>query len=148
MGILARDFFSEQEQREIRKAIEHAELDTSGEIRVHIETTCKGDLLDRAAFLFKQLGMTKTNKRNGVLLYLSVRDRKFAIIGDQGIHKVVPENFWDHIKEDAIRLFREGRFKDGLIRAITETGEHLKRHYPYRKDDVNELSDDISFGKH
>jgi len=147
MGSSARDFFSEPDQLEIRQAIVNAELDTSGEIRVHIETTCKGDVLDRAAFLFKQLGMTRTRQRNGVLIYLSVRDRKFAIIGDHGIHRVVPENFWDHIKEDAIRLFREGRFRDGLIVAIAETGEHLKKHFPYRKDDVNELSDDISFGK-
>jgi uncharacterized membrane protein len=143
----ARDFFSAQEQAEIRKAIMDAELDTSGEIRVHLESSCTGDVLDRAAFLFKKLGMNKTHLRNGVLIYLSVRDRKFAIIGDHGIHRVVPENFWDHIKEDAIRLFKESRFKDGLTSAISETGEHLKKHFPYQKNDVNELPDEISFGK-
>jgi uncharacterized membrane protein len=147
MGNSARDFFTAGDQQEIVAAIRAAELDTSGEIRVHIETTCKGDVLDRAAFLFRQLGMTKTRLRNGVLIYLSVRDRKFAIIGDHGIHRVVPENFWDHIKEDSIRAFKEGRFRDGLISAVAETGEHLKRHFPYKKDDVNELSDEISFGK-
>ncbi|MEI6455317.1 MAG: TPM domain-containing protein [bacterium] len=143
----ARDFFSAQEQAEISRAVMDAELDTSGEVRVHIETSCIGSVLDRAAFLFKQLGMTKTHLRNGVLIYLSVRDRKFAIIGDHGIHHVVPEDFWDHIKEDAIQLFKEGQFKDGLIRAITETGKHLKKHFPYRNNDVNELPDEISFGK-
>jgi uncharacterized membrane protein len=91
--------------------------------------------------------MAKTHLRNGVLIYLSIRDRKFAIIGDHGIHRVVPANFWDHIKEDAILLFKEGRFKEGLVKAISETGEHLKKHYPYQKNDVNELPDEISFGK-
>jgi len=147
MRTSARDFFSGQEQEEIRQAIVKAEFNTSGEIRVHIESSCSGSVLDRAAFLFKQLGMNKTDLRNGVLIYLSVKNRQFAIIGDKGIHRVVLENFWDHIKEAVIRDFKEGRFKEGLIEAVSETGKHLKKHFPYRKDDVNELPDEISFGK-
>jgi len=147
MRTSAMDFFSKQEQEEIRQAIMKAELDSSGEIRVHIENRSDGNVLDRAAFLFKQLGMNKTDLRNGVLIYLSIKNKQFAIIGDKGIHRVVPENFWDHIKEAVIRDFKEGRFKEGLIAAISETGEHLKKHFPYHKDDVNELSDEISFGK-
>lgn len=147
MGTSARDFFSIRDQEEIRQAILKAELDTSGEIRVHIESSCSGNVLDRAAFLFRQLGMTKTHLRNGVLIYLSVKNRQFAIIGDKGIHRVVPENFWDHIKESVIRNFKEGKFKEGLIEAILETGHHLKKHFPHKKDDINELPDEISFGK-
>jgi len=147
MRTSARDFFSRQEQEEITQTIMKAELNTSGEIRVHIESSCKGNVLDRAAFLFKQLGMTKTHLRNGVLIYLSVKNKQFAIIGDKGIHQVVPENFWDDIKERVIRNFKEGRFKEGLIEAILETGIHLKKNFPHKKDDVNELSDEISFGK-
>jgi len=147
MNKSAIDFFSIGEKEEIKQAILQAELNTSGEIRVHIENICKGDVLDRAAYIFKHLRMNKTHLRNGVLIYLSVKNRQFAIIGDKGIHQVVPENFWDQIKEDVIRDFREGKFKEGLIKAISETGSHLKKHFPYKKDDVNELPDEISFGK-
>ena len=98
----------------------NAELDTSGEIRVHIESVCKGDVLDRAAYIFKKLGMSKTAQRIGVLIYLAVRNRKFAIIGDRGIHNKVPPDFWDTIKLKMLDYFRESKFSDGLIYAITE----------------------------
>jgi uncharacterized membrane protein len=147
MGIAAIDFFSPLEKEEITQAIMNAELDTSGEIRVHIENTFTGDVMDRAAFIFKQLGMNKTDQRNGVLIYLAVKNRRFAIIGDSGIHKVVPENYWDNIKAKMLNHFREGRFTDGLIEAITSTGDHLKKHFPRLKNDMNELPDEISFGK-
>lgn len=142
----ARDFFSPQEEEEIRQAVMSAELDTSGEIRVHIENTCSGDVMDRAAYIFKKLGMNKTAQRNGVLIYLAVKNRRFAILGDQGIHALVPENFWDGIKTDMLSEFREDHFTEGLIHAIESTGKHLKKHFPRQKDDNNELSDDISFG--
>jgi uncharacterized membrane protein len=147
MGITARDFFSKQDQEDIRLAIMNAELDTSGEIRVHIENTCKGDVMDRAAFVFNQLGMQRTDLRNGVLIYLAVKNRRFAIIGDSGINKVVPENYWDDIKTGMLNNFREGSFTQGLIEAITAAGTQLKRNFPHKIDDVNELSDDLSFGK-
>jgi uncharacterized membrane protein len=147
MGTTARDFFTAQEQEEIKEAIMSAELDTSGEIRVHIENSCSGDVLDRAAFLFKQLGMNKTELRNGVLIYLAVKNRRFAIIGDKGIHAVVPDNFWDDIKARMMDHFRENRFTEGLTQAIASAGIHLRKHFPRSKNDVNELQDEISFGK-
>jgi uncharacterized membrane protein len=147
MGTAAKDFFSSQEQEDIRQAIMNAELDTSGEIRVHIENTFSGDVMDRAAYVFKRLGMDKTVQRNGVLIYLAVKNRRFAVIGDSGIHSVVPENYWNDIKANMLDHFRENRFTDGLIEAIGATGHHLKKHFPHQRDDVNELPDDISFGK-
>ena len=147
MSVTARDFFPQEEQDDIKQAIMNAELDTSGEIRVHIESVCKGEVLDRAAYIFKKLGMSKTVSRNGVLIYLAVRNRKFAIIGDQGIHNVVPTDFWDNTKLKMLDFFRDGKFSDGLIYAITEAGAHLKQYFPHKVDDVNELPDDISFGK-
>ena len=147
MGTAAIDFFSKEDQEDIRQAITNAELDTSGEIRVHIENTCAGDVMDRAAFVFRQLGMHKTALRNGVLIYLAVKNRRFAIIGDTGINKVVPGTYWDDIKADMLNHFRESRFTDGLIQAITSTGIHLKQNFPHQRDDVNELPDDLSFGK-
>jgi len=126
-------------------AIRQAELDTSGEIRVHVETTCTGDVMDRAAKLFEKLNMHKTRLRNGVLIYLAIRNRKFAILGDVGINGVVPENFWDGIEADMISQFRENRFVEGLIQAIEKAGFQMKKHFPYLSSDINELPDEISF---
>ena len=142
-----KDLFTKEQKEDIRIAILNAELDTSGEIRVHIEDKCPGDVLDRAAYIFKKLNMIRTEKRNGVLFYLALNNRKFAVIGDIGINAVVPENFWDDIKDKMIHNFREGKFTDGLIEGIMLVGEKLKKHFPYKTDDKNELSDDISFGE-
>ena len=139
--------FTKEQQEAILQAIKKAELDCSGEIRVHIENSCKGDVLDRAAYIFKKLDMHNTKLRNGVLFYLAVNDQKFAILGDAGINSIVPANFWDDVKEVLLADFKEGRFTEGLCKGIEMAGEHLKKNFPYNQDDVNELSDDISFGK-
>lgn len=142
----AKNFFTAEQQEDIRQAVADAELNTSGEIRVHIEKKCIGETLDCAAYIFKKLGMHKTGKRNGVLIYLSIENRTFAIIGDSGINEVVPENFWESTKQLMINQFREGRFAEGLIEGITQAGQQLKKHFPYQTSDVNELPDDLSFG--
>ena len=142
-----KNFFSTQEKEDITIAIKNAELDTSGEIRVHVENTCKGDVKDQAAYLFDKLEMHKTEQRNGVLFYLAIKNRKFAILGDVGINKVVPEDFWDDIRDHMLNHFRENDFADGLVEGITMAGQQLKEHFPYQTDDVNELPDEISFGK-
>lgn len=138
-------FFNEEQKKQITDAIKHAELNTSGEIRLHIESDCKEDVLDRAAFMFEKLDMHKTELRNGVLFYLSINDRKFAILGDAGINAVTPDNFWDEIKETVITHFKKEEFAQGLSKGIEMAGNALKEHFPYQTDDVNELSDDISF---
>jgi uncharacterized membrane protein len=140
-------FFTKEQKKQITDAIKDAELNTSGEIRLHVEKRCKVDALDRAAYIFDKLKMHKTEKRNGVLFYLAVDDRKFAILGDAGINAVTPENFWDEIKDTVLGYFKEGKYADGLAKGIRMAGEALKEHFPYQTDDVNELSDDISFGK-
>jgi uncharacterized membrane protein len=143
----ASTFFSKEQQAQILAAVKEAENETSGEIRVHIETFCHEDVLDRAAWIFKKLGMQNTAERNGVLFYLAVRDRKFAVIGDTGINSKVPAEFWDDVKELLQKNFREGKFSEGLSEGIILTGAHLKKHFPYSKDDINELPDEISFDK-
>jgi len=145
MPASAKNFFTKEQSENIRLAIMNAELDTSGEIRVHIENTCQGDVLDRALVIFNKLEMEKTESRNGVLIYLAVKNRKFAIIGDKAIHTVVTEGFWDSVRNTMLNHFRENHFTEGLIDAITETGKQLKNHFPYETNDVNELSDEISF---
>ncbi len=143
----ASTFFSKEQQAIILAAVKEAENKTSGEIRVHIETSCEEDILDRAAWVFKKLGMHKTAERNGVLFYLSVKDRKFAVIGDAGINSKVPAGFWDDVKEQLLKRFRDGKFTEGLSEGIIMAGEHLKMHFPHKKDDANELPDEISFDK-
>lgn len=139
--------FTEADQLKITNAIRVAETNTSGEIRVHIENHCAGDVLDRAAYIFEKLEMHKTELRNGVLFYLAVEDRKFAILGDAGINQKVPEDFWESTKDIVINKLKEGKHADGLADGIVKAGEQLKTHFPYQQDDVNELSDEISFGK-
>ncbi|HEX5171746.1 MAG TPA: TPM domain-containing protein [Cyclobacteriaceae bacterium] len=143
---MARKFFSRDDQQRITQAIFEAEKNTSGEIQVHLENTCKKPVLKRALEIFKTLNMHKTAQRNGVLIYLAIEDHKFAIIGDAGINEKVPHDFWDSTKEHMEKLFREGRFTDGLVDGIRMAGEQLGTHFPYSKDDKNELPDEISFG--
>jgi len=142
-----KEFLGKENEQLITKAIEKAEHQTSGEIRVHVESKCKEEVLDRAAWLFKKLKMHETKDRNGVLIYLSINDRKFAIIGDAGINKVVPEGFWNDNKEMMISHFKKGEFAIGLINGIEKAGEQLKQYFPHQDNDVNELSDEISYGK-
>src|ERR1700740_1802386 len=108
--------FSEEERQRLRTAIEDAEKNTSGQMRVCIEKTCSEDVLDRAAKYFHQLNMHKTRLRNGVLIYVATVDRKFAIIGDAGINKVVPDNFWDDTKEEMLKHFKYGNLLEGIIK--------------------------------
>ncbi|PIQ14574.1 MAG: hypothetical protein COW67_13070 [Flavobacteriales bacterium CG18_big_fil_WC_8_21_14_2_50_32_9] len=144
---MPQDLFTIAQQQEIIAAIKEAEKNTSGEIRVHIEKKCKEDVLDHAAFIFDELEMQQTALRNGVLIYLAVEDRKLAILGDAGINLKVPKGFWDEIKDVMITNFKEGKFTEGLSQGIILAGEQLKKHYPHEKEnDVNELSDEISFG--
>jgi len=143
----ASSFFSKEQQAQILAAVKEAEKETSGEIRVHIESSLNGDVLDRAAWLFKKLSMDKTAARNGVLFYLAVKDRKFAIIGDSGINSKVQTGFWNEISELLGKNFKEGKFTEGLSQGIIKAGEQLKTHFPYQEDDINELPDEISFDK-
>ena len=143
----AKNFFSDQQRLSIQKAIAEAESNTSGEIRVHIDDSCREDVLDKAANTFHKLKMNKTALRNGVLFYLAIEDRKFAILGDKGINEKVPMDFWDNIKEAMAVSFKQQKFTEGLCKGIEMAGEKLKTHFPLQNDDTNELSDEISFGK-
>ena len=137
--------FNDEEQQRVRDAVAQAEKNTSGEIRVCVEKTCSAEVLDRAAQYFYKLDMDKTQLRNGVLIYVATTDHKFAIIGDAGINKVVPHDFWDETKEEMLAHFKNGELIEGIITGISRAGEKLKAYFPYALDDKNELSDDIAF---
>ena len=143
----ASDRFDESDRLQILAEIKEAEKNTSGEIRLFIEDDCGENVLDRAAFIFKELDMHKTKERNGVLFYLATDSRQFAILGDQGIHSKVEKDFWHAIKHQMQNYFTEGNFLKGLTIGIKMSGDALKKYFPYNKNDKNELSDDIVFGK-
>ena len=145
---MAEQQFTKSDKAKIKAAIEEAELNTSGEIRVHLENHCKTDnVLDRASQVFADLKMHKTEARNGVLIYMAVVDHKFAIIGDGGINAQVEDDFWDITKEKMVKHFKKGELTQGIVDGVLCAGERLKEFFPYQTDDKNELSDDISFGK-
>jgi uncharacterized membrane protein len=138
------DFLSKADEQEIVQAIVEAEKNTSGEIRVHIEEHSEKSPLDRAQEVFFELNMNETQDQNGVLFYICVSDKKFAIIGDKGINDAVESDFWDGTKDTVIANFKEGNFKKGLVEGILKAGQRLKHYFPYQSDDTNELSNEIS----
>ena len=138
-------FFNPEEESRIVAAIRGAELATSGEIRVHVEVGARKPALDVATRVFRQLKMEETEDRNGVLILLAVDRREFAILGDEGINKVVPEDFWATERDLMQQHFKKGDFATGIERAIQQIGAKLKQYFPYQTDDVNELPDEISY---
>lgn len=137
-------FLTEEEEQAIVNAIQEAEQNTSGEIRVHIEATANGDIEKRTIDVFHDLGMDNTKLHNGVLIYIAVNDQNFTIYGDMGINKVVPDNFWNSSLAVIQEHFMAGEFKKGLVEGILLAGQQLKHHFPKGKDDVNELPNTIS----
>lgn len=140
------NFLSAEEEQALIEAIQIAERNTSGEIRIHIEKSTNEPPLERALEVFHFLKMDTTELRNGVLFYVAVDSKKFAILGDEGINKVVPDDFWDVEKELVISHFKKGLFAKGLELAIVEAGNKLKEFFPFEATDTNELSDEISKG--
>lgn len=145
--MFSKEFLTGPQKESIQAAIAEAELSTSGEIRVHIDNKCKEEPVKKAIQVFEKLKMHETELRNGVLIYLSVKDKKLAIVGDQGIDAAVNDDFWDQIKNNLVENFKKGLYAEGLVEGIHASGEQLKAHFPYQEDDVNELSNEISFGE-
>lgn len=136
---------SKKEQQQIVLAIREAEKTTSGEIRVHVSKHCKGNVLDCAANTFKKLEMHKTALRNGTLIYVAVKEKQLAIIGDAGINQVVSDDFWEETLDLMRSFFRQGQMTEGICKGIEKVGALLKHYFPYQEDDTNELPDEVSF---
>ena len=135
---------TEKDKDLIQDAIAQAELETSGEIRVHIDKACDGDPVKRAIEVFEELRMHETQLRNGVLIFIAFSNQKLAIIGDKGVNELVPSNFWDSTRDVMIQLFKQGKFTEGICAAVKEAGEQLATYFPLEEGDVNELSNKIS----
>ena len=139
-------FLTKAEEQEIVEAIGVAEKNTSGEIRVHIEKETSIAAIDRAMEVFRSLNMENTQQRNGVIIYVAVKSKQFAVYGDHGIHDIVGDDFWNSTKDVMQNHFQNANFKQGLIDGILKAGEQLQRHFPHQDDDKNELSNEISKG--
>ena len=146
MGKQKDEFLTAEQEQSLIEAIGVAEKNTSGEIRIHIEKKTDKDPIERAITVFNSLKMYKTEARNGVLLYVAVESKKFAIIGDEGIHKKVSDRFWDSERDLVLQHFKVGDFSKGLELAVLDIGEKLKQFIPYKSNDINELNDEISKG--
>ena len=142
-------FFSPEEEARIINAIRTAEQQTSGEVRLYIESKCRFvDPLDRAAEIFLQLKMHETANRNGVLIYIAIHDHQLAVFADEGIYNKAGQQFWNNAVRTMLSEFKKEHYADGLIEVISKTGLLLKTHFPYDSStDKNELPDDIVFGK-
>ena len=138
-----KSFFTKEEKERIVLAIREAESRTSGEIRVYLERKAKGELLERARKVFDKIGMTRTRLRNGVLIYLSLKDRQFAVLGDRGIHEKVGPGFWDEAAILMAQSFSRGEFTAGLLNGIHRVGDKLQTFFPHKPGDVNELPDKV-----
>jgi uncharacterized membrane protein len=138
-----KEFLEKLDQDRIVKAIQNAEQQTSGEIRIHVQPKSGSDIRQFAERTFERLGMTKTALRNGVLLFIASEENRFVILGDRGIDQKVPAGFWDDIAARLTIRFRNGEFTEGIVDAIGAAGDHLKQYFPRATDDVNELPDQI-----
>ena len=139
--------FSQSDKNRILEAIQEAEKQTSGEIRVHADTKCSGDPVQNAVAQFERLKMHETKDRNGVLIYIATEDRKLAIIGDQHINEKVSLDYWETTKNQLITAFKKGEYVTGITEAIADVGKKLKVHFPYLSDDKDELTNDLSTGE-
>ena len=140
------EFLTPEQEQEIISAIRTAEKNTSGEIRVHIESKSNLEHYERALEVFHLLKMDNTKDANAVLIYVAVLDKKFVIYGDKGINKVVPKDFWDATKNTIQNQFKSGNFKQGIVDGILKAGEELQVHFPWQTNDEDELSNEISKG--
>jgi uncharacterized membrane protein len=140
-------FFSGREEEQIINSIKAAEQYTSGEIRLFVEPTCEGDPIEKAIAVFQHLKLNEKGHRNGVLIYLATEHRKFAIIGDEGIHTKVPDNFWEDIKNKMAEFFKQGKISEGICEGVTLIGEKLKENFPVNQDDKDGYTDKINYSK-
>jgi uncharacterized membrane protein len=144
----ARALFRDDDFDAIAAMVHEAERHTSGEIRVHLERRLpRGtDALARAGHLFTELKMDATAQRNGVLIYLAVEDRALAIVGDTGVHARVGDDYWQRVRDDMVTRLRAGAAREAVVHAVTDVGLVLQKFFPHRRDDRNELSDEVSLG--
>lgn len=148
VAFLKRDFFTKGQKKLLVQAIQQAEQGTSGEIRIFVEHHCPyPDPMQRAQEIFQANGMYRTAQRNAVLIYVATKDRKYALLGDEGIHQRVGNEFWDQVAEDMLKHFKNKDLVKGLESTVAHVGTALKKYFPANERNPNELSDEILEGQ-
>ena len=144
-----KDFFTEEEKKQLVDAIQKAEQQTSGEVRIYVESRCRYvDALDRAQEIFLSLKMHETELRNATLIYVAIKDKQAAVFGDEGIHQKVGMQYWKDVVSKMLQHFKDQKLVDGICQGIHDLGQALKTYFPYNSDtDKNELPDEIVFGR-
>ncbi len=145
--LLKKQFFNQEEEKLIMKAIRQAEKESSGEVRLYVESFCKKPTHERALEIFKKLRMHKTKERNAVLIYVAMEDRHFAIFGDEGIHQKMGYSFWNKEAESLKSYLKNGETVQGICQTINDIAQVLKEYFPPNDDDKNELSDKPVYGR-
>jgi len=145
MVMKQKEFLEKLDQQRITTAIQEAEQETSGEVRVQVQPKAiGGEIRTVAERTFERLGMTKTALRNGVLLFIATEEQRFVILGDRGIDEKVPAGFWDEIAAKLTIRFSKGELTEGIVEAVNAAGQQLREYFPRAAGDVNELSDSIN----
>ncbi len=139
--------FSKTEEEQIISAIKAAEHSTSGEIRFYVESKCDGDAYERGVAIFHHLQLHEKNHRNGVLIYLAVKDKKFAIVGDEGIHTKVTDVFWEDVRSKMLDIFKTGNLVAGVCEGIKLVGEKMKESFPIDPNNTKGYTDKINHGR-
>ncbi len=144
-----KQFFPEEDSRLIVKAIRHAEKNTSGEVRVYVESRCSWvNAIDRAAEVFVSLKMDNTEQHNGVLVYVAIKDKQLAVYGDRGIHEKVGYEYWNKVVNEMLANFNSREYGKGIAECVIQIGDALRNYFPFERDiDKNELPDEIVFGR-
>ena len=143
-----KEFFTAEQQQQITDAIQKAEKNTSGEVRIFVESKCKYvDPVDRAKEIFFSLKMEQTRDRNAVLLYMALDDHQLALFADEGIYQRLGAGFWNQEVKKIISAFTKDDYTGGICNIVEDIGEALQYHFPYEYADKNELPDEFVFGK-
>jgi uncharacterized membrane protein len=137
-------FLKQLHHDEIVAAIREAEQRASGEVRVFISRKPVTNPVEAAQAHFVELRMEKTRDRNAVLIFVAPRARRFAVVGDAGVHERCGESFWKELADEMSGYFVKSEFTSGIVHGVKKAGELLARHFPHRPDDVNELPDDVA----
>ena len=142
----ANEFLKQLRHDDIVAAIHEAEQKTSGELRVFVSHKATDDPVVAAQAAFVRLSMGKTRERNGVLIFVAPKTHKFAVIGDEGVHKKCGNAFWQAMAAELSSHFKKSEFTEGVIHGVRKAGELLAQHFPRRPDDTNELPDRVAQG--
>jgi uncharacterized membrane protein len=132
----------------IGAAVSASEQTHRGEVRFVAEASLTVAALwrdrsprQRAAEVFAAEGVWDTEENSGILIYVLLADRRVEILADRGIAARVAQAEWDAICREMETSFRQGRWREGALQAVTRAGALLAQHFPAGANNPDELPD-------